>query len=133
MGSEGAKATDLGDEGRQHRVDGRMKGSTETIWQDELGQGRHDEDRGLSPDLGKSGIEGWSSEAVDDLGRLHGLAGSDVQPRHVALDIVVTNDGEEPRKRHSSCNVAHMSFGKYSAATASVTTNVHYLQAVPHT
>ena len=76
--SESAVTTDLGNEGSQHRVDRGHDGAGEPVGDDELGHRCHDEDGGLWLHLLKSRVERRWMDAVDDLGRLHDITGSDV-------------------------------------------------------
>ena len=97
---ESAVATDLGNEGSQHRVDRGHDGAGEPVGDDELGQRCHNEDGGLRLHLLQRGVESRRMNAVDNLSCLHSLTRRDVEPGHITTDIGIANNRKELSGRH---------------------------------
>ena len=89
----------LGDAG-QNWIDGRKDGAALPGRQQKLGDARHEAYAWLGPDTRQSGIKGGDGVAVDDLSALHGLPRSDVQAGHIAADIPVPDNREQPGGGH---------------------------------
>ena len=95
-----AKGSNRGMNRSQCRVHWSKNCPTVPVGDEWLGDRGDDAHGGLGTDLLKSLINGAQPQVVDDLGILHRLTRSDIEPRHIASNIGITDDG------HQSCHDA---------------------------
>ena len=96
----GTQAVHLRSECGQHRIIRGVDGTTVAAGEEELCDGGQDEHLGLGTNLVQPGVHVGHRAAVEDLGRLHNLAGGHVQSSHITSNILITNNGEQTTNRH---------------------------------
>ena len=92
-----AKVTNGLVDGGHDRVHGRVDGAAEAVGKDRLCHGSKNADSRFGPDLEQSWLQGAGPGVVDDLRRLHHLSRSDVEAGHIAPDIGIADNRDQPR------------------------------------
>ena len=92
----GTEVVQLLSEGCENRVDGGKDGRALSGGQQELGDDGNDANGWLGTNWWQGLIEWSHAEAIDQLGGLHGITRGHIESRHIPLDVVVADHGDEP-------------------------------------
>ena len=86
------------EEVRENWIDWSIDCATIAVGEKWFCNAGEDADGWLGPDL-RQGLVDWRHPVVvNDLGVLHDLAGSDIEPGHIATNVGISDDGENPAR-----------------------------------